>query len=168
MEGHSNRGSGLILFGVVTVGVMALVKSFLPKKVTIKWSYPKTFYNGLYSDEAFDGWGLYTIAAKVKGKEILLYIGKAYKSNFYDRLSEHERKWLHKYSGDKYVRFGHFERPFIVSESAVHDVESALILEHQPIHNKMQKKSYTYTSQRIIKSVGNRGLIKKIFRMDDH
>lgn len=168
MEQQSSKGSGLLIFGVVTIGVVALVKSFLPKKVTIKWSYPKGFYNGLYSETAFDGWGIYSITTKINGKEKLLYIGMAYKSNFYNRLMEHERNWLHKYSGEKYVRFGSFERPFSISESAVRDVESALILEHQPIHNTMQKKSYTYTHQRIIKSIGNRGKIKKIVRMDDH
>ena len=168
MDNRKSNDSGLVLFGLITLGVTVLVRSFLPKRVMIHWSYPKSYENGFSSEEAFEGWGLYCISTKINGREKLLYIGKAYKSNFYDRLRNHERSWLHKYRGEKYVRFGHFEQPLIVGKSVMHDVESALIMEHQPKHNTMQKKSYSYTHNRIIKSEGYRGMIKRVVKMQEH
>ena len=169
MEGRgNNKAAGLILFGAVAFGLVKLITSFSPKKVVLNWSYPRKFENGLYSELAYKGWGIYYISSKTNGKEKLLYIGKAYYSSFFERLRQHERNWLNNYPGEKYVRFGEFELPASVGESTVHDVESALILEHQPTHNTMQKSSYTYTHKRIIHSIGKRGLIKKIVKMTNH
>ncbi len=169
IEKHSHNKNliALLLVGGL-FGLWTLIRKFIPGKVVIKWSYPREYYNGMFSEKSFNGWGVYCISKKKKGKEAILYIGKAYESNFYSRMNDHDKKWVSKLLGDIVVRFGQFKRPYFVDESVVHDVESALIYEHQPIKNLKQTKNYTYSRLRNIYNKGFRGPLEQVVRIKDH
>ena len=72
-----NAVTKLFLGGIALFGAVKLVKPLLPYKVILKWSYPRIFNNSLYSDNAFEGWGIYCITSKYQGKDSLLYIAHA-------------------------------------------------------------------------------------------
>ncbi|MGK4568145.1 GIY-YIG nuclease family protein [Flavobacterium sp. 3HN19-14] len=138
------------------------------KNAEIKWSYPRETDSALLSEICIESWGIYYISRKFGNNETLLYIGLAYHQNFIKRIKQHKKKWLNKYRGTKYIRFGEFVKPQNISKDLIEDAESCLIYELKPIHNKCKISSYSYSNEYKILSTGNRGVIPKVISMCDH
>ena len=99
----------------------------IPKTITIKWSYPKKVDDVLKSQTLKEErWGLYQISTKIEKDITFLYIGKSWE-DYHLRLKDHKGKWFEQYDGEKYVRFGSFNKR--INKVHLGEIESAIIFE---------------------------------------
>jgi hypothetical protein len=138
------------------------------RNAKIKWTYPRKFESAINCEVCLNGWGIYYISRKFAGNETMLYIGLTFSQNFVHRIGKHNKNWLHKYRGEKYIRFGEFIKPLSITKDLVEDAESCLIYELDPVHNKCKKSGYTFTNEYKITSMGYRGVIPKVILTRDH
>ena len=137
------------------------------KTITIKWSYPREFENAKETELSYEGYGIYCISRKFGGNETILYIGKTDK-RFRDRLKNHKKDWMSNYRGEKIVRFGTITKPVTVTSTIINDVESAIIYDIDPKHNKSKRKGYSYFEDYILYNQGYRGKLPKIIDIRNH
>ena len=131
------------------------------RKAVIDWTYPKRIDSVINSEICKTSWGIYYISRKFSNKETLLYIGITFQQNFIHRIIQHDKQWLHKYRGEKYIRFGEFTKPQNITRDIIEDAESCLIYELDPKHNTCKKYCYTFSNEYIITNRGYRGVIPK-------
>lgn len=142
----------------------------MPKKqkiVIIKWSYPREFENAKETELCYEGYGIYCISRKFGDNETILYIGKTDKQ-FRGRLNSHSKVWMSNYRGEKIVRFGTIVKPTTVTSEIINDVESAIIYDIEPKHNKSKIKSYGYFEEYVILNQGYRGKLPKLIDIRNH
>lgn len=142
----------------------------MPKKqieIIVKWTYPREFENAKETILSYEGFGIYCISRKFGRNETILYIGKTDRQ-FRDRLKNHRKVWMSNYRGEKVVRFGTIVKPITVTSEIINDVESAIIYDIEPKHNKSKKKSYHYFEEYIILNQGYRGQLPKIIDIRNH
>lgn len=142
----------------------------MPKKqktIIVKWSYPREFENAKETELSYEGNGIYCISRKFGGNETILYIGKTDKQ-FRDRLKSHSSIWLNDYKGEKIVRFGTITKPVTVTSEIINDVESAIIYDIKPKHNKSKINGYQFFEEYIVLSEGYRGKLPKMIDIRNH
>ena len=137
------------------------------KVIIINWSYPREFENEKETELSYEGYGIYCISRKFGGNETILYIGKTDKQ-FRDRLKSHSSIWLNDYKGEKIVRFGTIIKPITVTSEIINDVESAIIYDIKPKHNKSKINSYQFFEEYIVLSEGYRGKLPKMIDIRNH
>jgi hypothetical protein len=138
----------------------------LPKKVSIEWSYPQKIDILLTSSKLKQTkWGIYQISAKLETDVQCLYIGKAW-NNFEVRLKSHKKGWFDSYKGEKIVRFGEIKTR--INETQLLEIESAIIFNTNPLHNRKCINSYKLNYDYEISNIGFRGEVASIVRTIEH
>lgn len=137
------------------------------KTIIVKWSYPREFENAKETELSYEGFGIYYISRKFVGKETILYIGKTDKQ-FRNRLKSHSSIWLNDYKVEKIVCFGTIKKPVTIKSEIINDIESAIIYDIKPKHNKSKINSYQFFEEYIVLSEGYRGKLPKMIDIRDH
>ena len=137
------------------------------KTIIVNWSYPRRFANAKETELSYEGYGVYCISREFGGVETILYIGKTDRQ-FRGRLNSHFKDWMTDYSGEKIVRFGTVIEPNLITSEIINDVESAIIYDIKPKHNKSKIKSYQYFQEYIVKNQGYRGQLPRIINIKNH
>jgi hypothetical protein len=113
-----------------------------------------------------EGKGIYQISRVFGGYERLLYVGIVWSEmrSFYIRMNEHRRDWINNKNGVIYLRFGAIVRCEGVDEDRdlVEEAEGAIILNCQPVQNRMKKRSFSIRDHLVVRNTGNRGFIDAI------
>ena len=143
----------------------------MPRVVHIEWTYPKSWESALSSLEA-SGQGIYQIYRVFGSSDTLLYVGlvKSDRRDFYTRMNEHQKDWLHERRGALYLTFGRVRgfRGCPMTPQLLEEVEGAIIFETQPPENTMKKSSYSRREDLIVKSIGYRGDVPKQIDTSEH
>jgi hypothetical protein len=138
------------------------------RKAEIKWSYPIKVDSALKNERCIESWGIYYISRKFGSSETLLYIGLTFHQNFIHRIIQHHNVWMNDYRGEKYIRFGEFDEPKIITKEIIENVESCLIYELQPVQNVSKKSSYSCYNEYTVISSGFRGIIPREISTKNH
>jgi hypothetical protein len=143
----------------------------MSRVVHIDWSYPKAWGSALSSLEA-SGLGIYQIYRTFGWCDKLLYIGivKSDRRDFYVRMNEHQKDWLHEKRGELYLSFGTVRgfRGCPLTPQLLEEVEGAIIFTIEPPENTMKKSSYTLRDDLIVKSFGYRCDVPKQIDTSEH
>jgi hypothetical protein len=131
------------------------------EKITLHWYGPYDLSNIENHDVTYEN-GIYAIYRIWGNSQKLLYIGKT-ERNFIDRIKEHYRNWVGDLRGKVKVRFGILEldKGKRFSKKRLADVESLLILKHQPPENEKSKSFYYGRKKLEILNTGRRGLVDR-------
>jgi hypothetical protein len=136
----------------------------IPKIITIEWSYPKKVDDVLKSQTLKEErWGLYQISTKIEKEITFLYIGKSWE-DYHKRLKDHKKNWFEQYEGEKYVRFGSFNKR--INKIHLGEIESAIIFETNLIQNTQCTFSYKINHDYIITSIENRGAVPSLVKTE--
>ncbi len=127
----------------------------------INWYGPHSLQH-FFTKEISTNYGVYAIYRIYGNKQTLLYIGKTTRS-FWQRISEHDKKWFCNIKGRIIIRVGVLvnSEGGRFSAKRLSDVESLLVLWHHPCENTSCTRYYSGRMALEVVSHGRRGLIDR-------